>query len=98
MSYFDLLLFQNTTNFLVGNALDIWQHYKAIEVVLGGLFGYALSLEMRQHTNIGGGTPPVDVFLLEEGLSSSGRVLWVVFLDKPVIRKLFQDERHEGRL
>ena len=36
VGYFDLLLFKNAT-YLLGNALYIRQHYKAIEVVLGGL-------------------------------------------------------------
>ena len=47
---------------------------------------------VKVRTLRGAGTPPVDVVFLEEGLGSSGRVLWVVILHEPVIGKSFSDE------
>ena len=49
VGYFALLLFQNATYFL-GNALYIRQHYRAIEAVLGGLFGQRpLAVSNKRH-------------------------------------------------
>ena len=45
-----------------------------------------------------GRTPPVNAVLLKEGLCPSGRVLRVVILNKPVIRKLLSDKGNKCRL
>ena len=45
-----------------------------------------------------GSTPLVHVVFLEEGLHSPGRMSRVIALHEPVIRKLFSDKGHQGRL
>ena len=43
-------------------------------------------------------TPPVNVFLLKEGLCSPGRVFGIVVLHEPVVGKFVSDKWHERRL
>ena len=42
--------------------------------------------------------PPVDIFLFEESLCSSGRMFRVIILQEPVVGKFFSNERNERGL